>query len=121
MRNTTMRVLARSCLVSLFIPSALDKIFNWDEAIKQAQQGPLPKAAPVLMTAAIATEMMTPLAIVSGVKDREAAALLAGFCTATAVLYHQFWKHEDLFQKGKSDGRQELWEFLKWTDGQAST
>ena len=113
MRNTTMRILAKSCLVSLFIPSALDKIFNWDEAIKQARQGPLPEAAPLLMTAAIATEIMTPLAIVSGRKDREAAALLAGFCTATAVLYHQFWTHGDLFQKGKSDGRQELWEFLK--------
>ena len=75
MRNTTLRVLARSCLVSLFIPSALDKIFNWDEAIKQAKQGPLPRAAPLLMTAAIATEIMTPLAIVSGRKDREAAAL----------------------------------------------
>ena len=113
MHNKTMRVLARSCLVSLFIPSALDKIFNWDEAIKQAKQGPLPEAAPLLMTAAIATEIMTPLAIVSGVKDREAAALLAGFCTATAVFYHRFWTHDDLLQKGKSAGREELWEFLK--------
>ena len=99
--------------MSLFIPSALDKVLNWNEAIKQAKQGPMPQAAPLLMTAAIATETLTPLAIVSGHRDREAAALLAGFCTATAVLYHQFWTHDDLFQKGKSAGRQELWEFLK--------
>lgn len=112
-QNRAMRLLARSCLVCLFIPSAADKILNWDEAIKQARQGPLPQAAPLLMTAAIATEALTPLAIVSGRRDREAAALLAGFCTATAVLYHPFWTHDDLFAKGKSDGRQELWEFLK--------
>lgn len=66
-----------------------------------------------MMTAAIATELLTPIAIVSGHKDREAAALLAGFCTATAVFYHQFWTHADLFTKGKSAGREEFWEFLK--------
>lgn len=65
------------------------------------------------MTAAIAAELLTPLAIVSGRKDREAAALLAGFCTATAVLYHPFWTHGDLLAKGKSKGREEFWEFLK--------
>ena len=112
-QNRAMRLLARSCLVCLFIPSAADKVLNWDEAIRQARQGPLPQAAPLLMTAAITTEARTPLAIVTGRRDREAAALLAGFCTATAVLYHRFWTHDDLFVKGKSDGRQELWEFLK--------
>lgn len=107
------RTIARSCLVVLFPFSAADKVFNWDEAIKQAKKGPLPAAAPALMTAAIATEALTPVAIVSGRRDREAAALLAGFCTATALLYHRFWEHNDLFVKGKSNGRQELWEFLK--------
>lgn len=112
-RNPTLDVLARTCLVVLFPFSAADKVFNWDEAIKQAKKGPLPQAAPVLMAAAIATEFLTPIAIVSGRKDREAAALLAGFCTATAVLYHQFWTQGDLLAKGKSRGREEFWEFLK--------
>ena len=113
MRPGAMRTIARSCLVCLFIPSAIDKILNWDEAIKQARQGPMREAASLLMTAAIATEALTPLAIVSGRRDREAAALLAGFCTATAVLYHRFWTHDDLLKKGESTGRQEMWEFLK--------
>ena len=112
-RNPYLSVLARVSLVVLFPFSAADKIFNWDEAIKQAKKGPLPEAAPVMMTAAIATELLTPIAIVSGRKDREAAALLAGFCTATAVLYHQFWTYDDLLAKGKSTGREEFWEFLK--------
>ena len=112
-RNAAVRTLARSCLVVLFPFSAADKVFNWDEAIKQAKKGPLPQAAPLMMSAAIATEALTPVAIVSGWRDREAAALLAGFCTATALLYHPFWRHKDLFEKGKSTGREELWEFLK--------
>ena len=111
--NPFVQVFARCCLVVLFPFSALDKVLNWDEAIKQAKKGPIPEAAPVLMTAAIATEAAAPIAIVAGRRDREAAALLAGFCTATALLYHPFWQHDDLFDKGKSAGRQELWEFLK--------
>lgn len=113
MQPGAMRTIARCCLVCLFVPSALDKVLNWDEAIKQAKQGPLPGAAPLLLSAAIATETLTPLAIVSGRGARPAAALLAGFCTATAVLYHRFWTHDDLLKKGKSTGRQEMWEFLK--------
>lgn len=112
-KNGFVGTIARVCLVVLFPFSAADKVLNWSEAIKQARKGPMPEAAPVLMTAAIATEALAPIAIVAGRRDREAAALLAGFCTATALLYHPFWQHDDLFDKGKSTGREELWEFLK--------
>ena len=113
LQNVVLRTLARSCLVVLFPFSAADKVFNWNEAIKQAKKGPIPEVAPLMLSAAIATEALTPIAIVTGRHDREAAALLAGFCTATALMYHPFWQHDDLFAKGKSTGRQELWEFLK--------
>ena len=113
LQNTFVRTLARSCLVVLFPFSAADKVFNWGEAIKQAKKGPMPEVAPLMLSAAIATEALTPIAIVSGWRHREAAALLAGFCTATALMYHPFWQHKDLLAKGKSTGREELWEFLK--------
>ncbi len=113
LQNAFVRILARACLVALFPFSAADKVFNWDTAIKQAKSGPMPQAAPLLMTAAIATEALAPVAILTGRRDREAAALLAGFCVATALLYHPFWRHKDLLAKGKSTGRDELWEFLK--------
>ncbi len=48
-----------------------------------------------------------------GQDDLLGAAALAAFCAATAVLYHPFWQHDDLFAKGKSTGREEFWEFLK--------
>ena len=113
LQNALIRTLARSCIVVLFPFTAAEKVFDWDNAIKQARKGPMPQAAPLLLSAAIATEVLTPVAIVTGRRDREAAALLAGFCTATALMYHRFWQYEDLLKKGKSTGRQELWEFLK--------
>ena len=63
--------------------------------------------------AGVAVEAIAPLCIVTGRGDRQAATVLAGFCAATALLYHPFWTHDDLFAKGKSKGREELWEFLK--------
>ena len=114
-RNSLLRTLTRTSLVVLFPFSAADKLFNWGQAIKQAKSGPaaLAKMAPELLLAGIAVETLAPLCIVTGRRDREAAALLAGFCAATALLYHPFWSHDDLLAKGKSTGREELWEFLK--------
>ena len=114
-RNSFLRTLTRASLVVLFPFSAADKVFNWRQAIKQAKSSPAPfaRAAPELLLAGIAVEAITPFCIVTGRRDREAAALLAGFCASTALLYHPFWTHDDLFAKGKSTGREELWEFLK--------
>ena len=114
-RSSLLRTLTRISLVVLFPFSAADKVFHWNQAIKQARSGPalFAKAAPEMLLAGIAVEAITPLCIVSGRRDREAAAVLAGFCAVTAVLYHPFWKHDDLFAKGKSTGREEFWDFLK--------
>jgi len=114
-RNSLLRTLTRASLVVLFPFSAADKIVHWDQAMKQAKSGPPPLAglAPELLLAGVAVETIAPLCIVTGRGDRRAATVLAGFCVATALLYHPFWKHEDLFAKGKSKGREEFWEFLK--------
>jgi putative oxidoreductase len=114
-RNPLLRTLTRASLVVLFPVSAADKLFNWRQAVKQAKSGPAPlaRAAPELLLAGMAVEAISPFCIVTGWRDREAAALLAGFCASTALLYHPFWTHNDLFAKGKSTGREELWEFLK--------
>lgn len=105
-------LIARACLVALFPFSAADKVVNWDDALKQAKSGPLPGGS-ALLVAAIVVESITPVCIVTGRRDREAAAVLAGFCAVTALLYHQFWKYPDLTAKGQVKGRNELWEFLK--------
>lgn len=112
MNSRLLSVVSRLCLVCLFPPSALDKVIHRKEAVEQARSGPLP-GAPLLLNAAIAVETVAPICIVTGKYDREAAGVLAGFCAATALLYHPFWTHGDLRASGKSKGREELWEFLK--------
>ena len=104
--------MSRLCLVSLFPPSALDKIIHRKQALDQARSGPLP-GAPLLLAAAVVVETVAPVCIVTGRFARPAAGVLAGFCVATAVLYHPFWTYDDLQTRGKSKGREELWEFLK--------
>lgn len=112
MDNRVVFLAARLCLVCLFPPSALDKVIHRKEALKQARSGPLP-GAPLLLAAAVAVETVAPVCIMTGNYDRLAAGVLAGFCVATAVLYHPFWTYGDLRARGHSKGRKEMWEFLK--------
>jgi putative oxidoreductase len=109
-------VLAVRCLlVALFLPfSALDKILNSKEAIDQCGQAirsrPL---ATALIAAGFAIEVLMSLAILTGILDRLAAFILAGYCMLTALLWKQFWRAPDFRLKGESRGREVFWDFLK--------
>ncbi len=102
----------RVCLVVLFPFSALDKVINWGDALKQARSSFLP-GGPALLIVAMAVEAVCPVLIVAGWFDRLAAFVLAGFCAVTAVLYHQFWRCDDFWARGDSKGRAHFWDFLK--------
>ena len=110
--NVLAQILFRVCLVVIFPFSTLDKIFNWNGALKQANSGILPGGA-VLLVLAMIVEVGTSVLIVAGVFDRAAAALLAFYCIVTALLYHQFWAYGDFFASGDSKGRTHFWDFLK--------
>ena len=103
-------LLLRVCLVVLFPFSALDKIVNWNSAMKQAGNLPF---KPAMLVASIIVELVTPLCIVTGWHDRLAAFLLAGFCVITAVLFHQFWRFAEFWRFRESEGLEHFWEFLK--------
>jgi putative oxidoreductase len=102
----------RFCLVVLFPFSALDKIINWKDALKQANSSFLP-GGPILLVLGIIVEAVTPICIMIGWHDRLAAFILAGFCLITALLYHEFWKYKDFWAPGDSQGRSHFWDFLK--------
>lgn len=103
-------LLLRVALVILFPFSALDKVVNWREALKQANAGAL---GPALVIAGALIEAITPVCIVTGWHDRPAAFLLAGFCAVTAVLYHQFWRYPDFWRFRSGEGLSHFWDFLK--------
>lgn len=106
---------ARALLVVLFLPfSALDKLLNFKQAVNQAA-GAIPSRslATIVIFAGLSVEVLMSLAILTGIADRMAALILAGYCAVTAVLWKQFWKAPDFRLRGTSGGRDIFWDFLK--------
>jgi putative oxidoreductase len=105
----------RLLLVALFLPfSALDKILNFKSSIEQARTVVSAAwLATVLIFAGFCVEVVMSLAILTGVVDRLAAFILAGYCLVTALLWKQFWKTRDFRLRGASRGREVFWDFLK--------
>ena len=105
----------RLLLVMLFLPfSALDKVLNFRGAVDQASQAVrAPGIATGLIVVGLFTEICMPLAILTGVADRLAALIMAGYCMITALLWKQFWRTPDFRLNGPSEGRSLFWDFLK--------
>jgi putative oxidoreductase len=101
--------------VLLFLPfSALDKIFGFNHAVRQAQQ--IFSARPVaiaMILCGLAIEIVCTLGVVTGIADRASAFLIAVYCAVTAVLYKQFWAQGDFWSDPDGKGRTLLWDFLK--------
>jgi len=108
-------LIARVGLVLLFLPfSALDKIFGFDHAVKQAQSVFKPRwIAIALILIGLFVEIVCTLGVVSGIGDRICAFVIAGYCAATAVLYKQFWAEGDFWSNPDGKGRALLWDCLK--------
>jgi putative oxidoreductase len=104
----------RILLVLLFFPfSALDKILNFRGAVAQTREIAPGGLAVVLILLGLAVEILMPLAVLSGIADRAAGLVLAGYCIVTALLWKQFWKPGDFWAGGDSKGRTMFWDFLK--------
>ena len=108
-------ILARVLLIVLFLPfSALDKILNFKAAVGQASQAiPSRGLAKIAIFAGLGVEVLMSLAVLTGIADRMAALVLAGYCVVTALLWKQFWKAPDFRLRGTSGGRDIFWDFLK--------
>ena len=105
----------RLMLVLLFLPfSALDKVLDFRAAVDQAQQTIAPRfLAVVAVGIGLFIEVAMSLAILTGVADRFAAFILAGYCCMTALLWKRFWTPGDLRARGPSHGRDLFWDFWK--------
>jgi putative oxidoreductase len=106
---------ARALLVMLFLPfSALDKLLNFKAAVGQADEATSSRMlATLLILVGFCVEVSMSLAILTGIADRLAAIVLAGYCGVTALLWKQFWKVPDFRLRGTSRGRETFWDFLK--------
>lgn len=109
--NDALPVLARIFIVWIFPFSFIDKIINWDAALKQANSSWLP-GGPVLLVLAATCELLTPPMIVFHFYDGIAAFVLAGYCVATGVVYHAFWTYPRFWKAG-TEGYPHIWDFFK--------
>jgi putative oxidoreductase len=105
----------RLSLVLLFLPfSALDKVLNFAAARDQANQAvSSPLLARALVLAGLFVEVVMSVGILTGIADRAAAFVLAGYCGVTALLWKPFWREPDFRLRGPSHGRDVFWDFLK--------
>ena len=108
-------LVVRCGLVMLFLPfSAIDKIGGFSNAVAQARQVfRVPAVATVVLLIGLAIEIGCSLGVVTGVADRAAALLIAGYCAATAVLFKQFWAPGDFWADPGGKGRGLFWDFVK--------
>ena len=114
MSNVVILVVRYGLVVLFFPASALDKIFGFDGAVKQAGEVFSNRAvAAALILAGLFVELVMPLGILTGVADRLAAFIMAGYCAVTALLFKRFWEPGDFWKKGESKGRNLFWDFLK--------
>ncbi len=109
--NDALPVLARIFIVCIFPFSFIDKVVNWNNALKQAKSSWLP-GGPALLILAMAVELLTPVMIVTGFYDGIAAFILAGYCIVTAIVYHAFWTYPR-FWSPQSEGYPHIWDFFK--------
>jgi uncharacterized membrane protein YphA (DoxX/SURF4 family) len=105
----------RLLLVLLFLPfSALDKILDLRGAITQAEQDVASvKGARALVAAGLFIEIVMSVGVLTGIADRAAAAVLALYCAATALLWKKFWQPGDFWSGSDSRGRMLFWGFWK--------
>ena len=116
MTAAVVTALAVRCgLVLLFLPfSALDKILNFSGAVKQCGQIFKPRAVAVaVILIGLMIEIFCTLGVVTGIADRAAALIIAGYCVITAVLYKRFWAQGDFWSDRDGKGRTLFWDFLK--------
>jgi len=108
-------LIVRCGLVLLFLPfSALDKVLNFTGAVGQAQEVFKPRVlAAAVLLCGLGIEIFCSLGIITGVADRAAAFVMAGYCAMTAVLYKQFWAQGDFWANPGGKGRGLFWDFLK--------
>ena len=69
--------------------------------------------ATALIVVGFLVEVIMSLGVITGIADRAAAFVLAGYCGVTAILWKQFWTPGDFWTSGKSRARSLFWDFLK--------
>jgi putative oxidoreductase len=111
----TAALVVRCGLVLLFLPfSALDKVLNFEGAVRQASETFSWRPLAILaILCGLAIEVFMSIGIVTGIADRACALVMAVYCAVTAILWKRFWVQGDFWSDPAGRGRTLFWDFLK--------
>ena len=88
--QATLLNFGRILFASLFLVSGVRDVLGWGGVVGFMQSTGLPSAE-LLLVATVALKLLGGLMLVFNRYAAPAAVLLAGFCLATAVIFHNFW------------------------------
>jgi uncharacterized membrane protein YphA (DoxX/SURF4 family) len=83
-------LIARLCLVIVFLYSGVDKLRHWESSIEEVRGDGLPWPAVFVGTTAF-TQLVGGCLVATGFFAWLGALLLAGFTLAATLLGHRFW------------------------------
>ena len=87
-------LLGRILISAVFFLSGVNKIQQYEDTAEWMESFDLPS---LLLTPAIILEIVLPILIVIGYKVRISAALMALFCFATAIIFHNDFSNQMQF------------------------
>ena len=87
-------LLGRILISAVFFLSGINKIQQYEDTVEWMESFDLPE---LLLTPAIILEIVLPILIVIGYKVRISAALMALFCFATAIIFHNDFSNQMQF------------------------
>ena len=87
-------LLGRILISAVFFLSGINKIQQYEDTAEWMESFDLPS---LLLTPAIILEIVLPILIIIGYKVRISAALMALFCFATAIIFHNDFSNQMQF------------------------
>jgi len=90
--NDALLLLGRLLLATLFLPSGVGKLLDFQTFAARPSLQALPFGGTVWAAAAVAIEVLVPIALILGFAPRWSALLLIAFVIAATVTTHRYWE-----------------------------
>ena len=90
--NDALLLLGRLLLATLFLPSGIGKLFEFQTFAARPSLQALPFGGTAWAAAAVAIEVLVPIALIIGFAPRLSALLLMAFVIAATATTHRYWE-----------------------------
>ena len=91
-KNDALLLLGRLLLATLFLPSGIGKLLEFQTFAARPSLQALPFGGTAWAAAAVAIEVLVPIALILGFAPRVSALLLISFVIAATATTHRYWE-----------------------------